>query len=100
MSDHDLGSWWTPARRALYGRAPKPTPNQHPPIHDLVALDLMKRKAHGTRKYGTPLQPHNGRNALQDLYEELLDACAYLKQRLREEEDWRAAHGQMEGRTR
>jgi hypothetical protein len=62
-----------------------PIPNDQPSIHDLVAHDLELRKRHGTIKYGTPLQAFNGRDALQDLYEELLDACVYIKQRLVEE---------------
>lgn len=57
-----------------------PVPNDTEAIHDLVAADLAERKAFGTRKYGTPLQAHNGRNALLDAYEEALDLCVYLKQ--------------------
>lgn len=57
-----------------------PVPNDTEAIHDLVAADLAERKAFGTRKYGTPLQAHNGRDALLDAYEEALDLCVYLKQ--------------------
>ena len=63
-----------------------PTPNQSRPIADLVCEDLQKRKEHGTRKYGTPLQAGNGRSALRDAYEEVLDLAQYLKQRIVEEE--------------
>lgn len=64
---------------------PLPEPNDRPHIHDLVAADLMDRKALGARKYGAPLQPHNGRSGLLDWYQELLDACVYARQLLYEE---------------
>lgn len=59
-----------------------PTPNQYPSVHAQVAADLMERERIGVSRYGTPLQPFNGRDADQDLYEELLDAAAYMKQRM------------------
>lgn len=40
---------------------------------------------HGIAKYGTPVQAFNGRSALWDAYEEVLDLAVYLKQRLEEE---------------
>jgi hypothetical protein len=61
-----------------------PVPNDHPPIHDLVVEDILQRQALGIRRYGTPLQPHNGRQALVDLYEELLDAAVYCRQAIEE----------------
>jgi hypothetical protein len=91
---------------------PKPVPNNHPAIADVVAAelvalhepmarevatDVMARKAFGLAKYGTPLQPFNGRNTLNDLYQELVDAvkyarvalyeASYLKAQTREAED-------------
>lgn len=42
--------------------------------------DILARKEFGLRKYGTTLQPHNGRNALNDAYQEALDLCCYLMQ--------------------
>ena len=57
-----------------------PEPNKWPHIHDLVIVDVSERKNLGTRRYGTPLQPFNGRSALQDAYEEALDLTAYLRQ--------------------
>ena len=48
--------------------------------HLLVADDLEQRAVVGLQRYGTKLQPHNGRDALRDLYEELLDAMAYTRQ--------------------
>lgn len=46
----------------------------------MVRADLEHREAVGVARYGTCLQPFNGRDALRDLYEELLDACVYIKQ--------------------
>lgn len=53
-------------------------------IHDLVAEDLKKREVIGIATYGTPLTTHNGRDALQDAYEEALDLACYLKQAILE----------------
>ena len=56
-----------------------PTPNDEPFIHDEVAADILDRKRIGIERYGTPLQPFNGRDSSRDLYEELLDAAVYVK---------------------
>lgn len=63
-----------------------PTPNDKPAVWLSVIEDMQQRHQHGVRKYGTALQPHNGRSALRDLYEELLDAAVYTKQRMLEEQ--------------
>lgn len=62
-----------------------PTPNNSEPVVNQVMHDLHRRKVMGIKKYGTPLQAHNGRDALQDAYEEALDLCCYLKQKLLED---------------
>lgn len=62
------------------GDQPLPVPNDRLLIHDLVAADIQARKELGTRRYGTPLQPFNGRDALLDAYQEALDLAVYLKQ--------------------
>lgn len=54
-------------------------------MHDLVIEDMRKRKEFGLAKYGTILQAGNGRNALQDAYEEVLDLAVYLRQKIEEE---------------
>lgn len=64
---------------------PKPKKNKSKHIADLVIADLKERKKFGLAKYGTPLQANNGRDGLQDLYEELLDAVQYLKQVIEEQ---------------
>jgi hypothetical protein len=57
-----------------------PTRNGRPSIQSLVRADLDLREQVGIQRYGTPLQPHNGRDALRDAYEEALDLSCYLKQ--------------------
>lgn len=59
---------------------PPPQPNSKPAVWDLVIADMRQRDEHGTAHYGTRLQPHNGRDALVDAYQEVLDAAAYLRQ--------------------
>jgi len=58
---------------------PQPKQNDKPASWDLVIEDMKKRDAFGRKKYGTPLQPHNGRDALVDAYQEVLDLAAYLR---------------------
>ena len=49
-----------------------------------VIADMNSRDQFGRKKYGVPLQMHNGRNAINDAYEELLDGAVYLKQAIQE----------------
>jgi len=63
---------------------PPPIPNDHPAVVDLVVADMRERKALGVQRYGVALQPGNGRDGLRDLYEELLDACCYIRQVIEE----------------
>lgn len=65
---------------------PKPIPNQLPPVWALVIQDMVERDVLGREKYGTPLQPLNGREAIKDLYQEILDAAVYLRQEIWERE--------------
>lgn len=58
---------------------PPPTPSAGPVLHDLVAADLMSRKAFGITKYGMPLRANNGRDMLMDAYQEALDLVVYLR---------------------
>lgn len=71
---------------------PDPTPNGGEPMWDKVIefcagrlpasliADMQARDALGRERYGTPLQAHNGRDALQDAYDEALDLCVYSMQ--------------------
>jgi hypothetical protein len=63
---------------------PPPVANSHPAIADLVIADMRQRKILGLERYGTPLQPHNGRDALVDAYQEALDLTMYLRQAIEE----------------
>lgn len=58
---------------------PDPIPNDGPAIVDLVVADFAERKRIGIERYGVALQAHNGRDMLRDLYDELLDACVYIR---------------------
>ena len=58
---------------------PDPKPNHHPPVWPLVMVDMAGRDNLGRKRYGTPLQAHNGRDALRDAYEEALDLAVYLR---------------------
>lgn len=66
---------------------PAPTPNDLPPVWGLVLADMAARDDLGRRRYGVPLQPHNGRDALRDAYEEALDLVVYLRQAIYERDD-------------
>lgn len=61
-----------------------PVANEHPAVWPLVVEDMTARDAEGRRKYGVPLQPHNGRDVLVDAYQEALDLCVYLRQAIYE----------------
>jgi hypothetical protein len=53
-------------------------------IQAKVRSDLEERERLGIERYGTALYPNNGRDALQDAYEEALDLCCYLRQAIEE----------------
>jgi hypothetical protein len=63
---------------------PMPTKNDRQPVWDLVIKDMQERDQVGRQRYGTPLQPFNGRDALRDAYEEALDLTVYLRQAILE----------------
>lgn len=58
---------------------PSPKKNDHPVIQDMVREDIETRKQLGIERYGTALQPHNGRDMILDAYEEALDLVIYLR---------------------
>ena len=66
---------------------PKPIANKEPEVWWLVQKDMLKRNSFGIDKYGMPLQPNNGRDALKDAYEEALDLVVYLRQALYERDN-------------
>lgn len=65
---------------------PPPIPNDQPSVWQLVLRDMYEREQIGIMRYGTPLQVFNGRDSLQDAYEESLDKTVYLKQAILERE--------------
>lgn len=65
---------------------PKGIKTDQPPVVDYVIHDLLDRKEFGIKKYGVYLTAFNGRNSLIDLYQELLDAAIYVRQKINE--DW------------
>jgi hypothetical protein len=54
---------------------------------DRVADDLEKRISFGEKKYGQRLRTHNGRDAVLDSYQEILDFLNYLMQGVLEGQD-------------
>lgn len=70
--------------RDAASQQPAPVANDLPSVWPLVIMDMANRDSVGRERYGVPLQPHNGRDALMDAYQEALDLCAYLKQALME----------------
>ena len=54
------------------------------PNLQLVIKDMTDRDQWGELKYKTRLQPFNGRDALVDFYQELLDSSVYFRQHLYE----------------
>lgn len=66
---------------------PPPQSSEHPCIQDLTIADLQQRKAIGIQRYGTALHGFNGRNAMVDLYQELIDAVQYCRQEIYEREE-------------
>lgn len=63
---------------------PPPKHNDSRSIWDLVIEDMRARDHLGRSRYTTPLQAHNGRDALMDAYQEALDLAVYLRQALEE----------------
>lgn len=74
-----LGSCMRPTKQQREGDQPMPVANDQPAIWPIVVGDMQARHNLGIKRYGTPLQPHNGRDALRDAYEEALDLAVYLR---------------------
>lgn len=68
---------------------PMPTITDGQDIQSMVIADITARREVGIQRYGTALQANNGRDAMRDLYDELLDACCYAKQALVERDQMR-----------
>ena len=61
--------------------------NSETPIWDIVLNDINERRLIGRKKYGTELQPFNGRNPAVDAFQELLDLVVYLRQMIIERDE-------------
>lgn len=61
---------------------PDPIKTEERPVWELVIEDMKQRDNEGRKKYGTPLQASNGRDALVDAYQEVLDLAVYLRQEI------------------
>lgn len=86
---------------------PAPVANTNPPVWEEVigkllnwmepsdllnqiVTDCHERDRLGRERYGTPLQPFNGRDPLIDAYQEAQDLVAYLAQCAMEEDGRRS----------
>lgn len=74
-------------RRETSGIATSSEPTPQGTGDDVAALvqeDIEARAQEGEQKYGERLTTHNGRDALVDAYQEVLDTAMYLRQELAE----------------
>lgn len=62
---------------------PPPTGDGQP-VWDLVIDDMRERDNLGRSRYNTPLRAWNGRDALVDAYQEVLDLAVYMRQEIEE----------------
>lgn len=69
------------------GDQPLPVVNDHPDIQSQVIADIEARRQVGIGRYGSALQPLNGRDTLLDAYEEFMDLTIYLRSVLTERDD-------------
>jgi hypothetical protein len=88
------------AKSVLSTEQAMPVPNDSPSVQGMVRADLETREQIGRERYGTALQPHNGRDALRDAYEEALHLSCYLRLAIaeRRREDVDAAVAQVQHR--
>lgn len=71
--------------KLVLGSNPPPKTGRARPSWDLVIEDMKARDKTGFKKYGVRLQADNGRNHLQDAYEEALDLAVYLRTQIEKE---------------
>lgn len=55
-----------------------------PTLGYLVKENMAARRQTGIDRYGMPVRPHNGRNAVVDCFQEVLDAIVYARQAIEE----------------
>lgn len=66
------------------GDQPLPIPNESRDIQSRVVEDIEERRKLGISRYGTALQPHNGRDALRAAYDLALDIAINIRQAIAE----------------
>ncbi len=49
-------------------------------VQEVLSKVVIERMKYGADKYGSPLETFNGRDAIRDVWEELLDALTYMTQ--------------------
>jgi len=57
-----------------------PKKQKKKPVGHYLLKDIKSRMKQGKKSYGKYLFTNNDRDAILDLYEELMDACFYIKQ--------------------
>jgi hypothetical protein len=67
------------AEKPRSAEQPAPRPNEHPAMRPLLIAEMEQRDRIGLERYGTRLQPHNGRDFLRDALDEALDLAVYLR---------------------
>lgn len=85
-----------PELRQRDGDQPLPIRNDGPDVLAALRDEIEARRVLGLARYGAPLQPHNGRDALKDLRDELLDGAAYATQLMLERAAAAAGAGQRD----
>jgi len=83
VSGYEVTGGWGLSTYRVRSQDP-PTHNDSQDIQSLVMEDIAARRREGIRKYGTPLQAWNDRDAIVDAYEEALDLVCYLRQLIEE----------------
>ena len=58
-----------------------------------VVKDMHTREKQGFASYNKYVTLHDGRDSLLDLYEELLDACVYIKKLMMERDNGNGTNG-------
>jgi NTP pyrophosphatase (non-canonical NTP hydrolase) len=71
---------------SVLGDQPKPA-GRGPVVADRLIEMIRERKEVGIQRYGEPLRADNGRDALRDAFEEMLDGTKYLLQLIIEREE-------------
>lgn len=80
------GGRWVPMGPIVDQPAP-PLGDESRDVQSMVIEDMHARKQVGMERYGTALKVNNGRDPLVDLYQELLDACSYIRQEIERRKD-------------